>query len=194
MSTKRRICVALAFLAVSGVGAAILWHQQYRLPKRFAIVVEGKLYRSGGLTPRQLEHVAREYGIRTVLSLLDPNAPESVAERAAAARLGLRWVNVPLPGNGASTPEDRKNIKATLFAPDHAPILVHCGAGTNRTGLGVGMYRLHQQGWTAEQVLEEMREFGFEDLPRHQNLRAALMTEYQAARRDPSAATRPVGP
>ena len=178
---RRRICAALVLLGVAGSGAALLWHQQRGLPKRFAAVVEGRLYRCGQITPRQLEHVTREYEIRTVLSLLSPNAPESVTEREAAARLGLRWVNVPLPGNAASTPEDRQKIKATLFDPDAAPLLVHCAAGTNRTGLAVGMYRLHQQGWTVAQVLEEMRRYGFEDLPKHENLRQALATERQRA-------------
>jgi protein tyrosine/serine phosphatase len=170
-------------LVVCGAGAAaLLWHQQSCHPKRFAAVADGQLYRCGKVTPGQLERIAREYRIRTVLSLLNPAAPESAAEREAAGRLGLDWVNVPLPGNGASTAAQRERIKRVLFDPQAAPILVHCAAGTNRTGLAVGMYRIHEQGWTPERVLDEMRAFGFEDLPRHQKLRDALADEWRLAR------------
>ncbi len=164
------------------------------LPKRFGVVVEGQLYRCGEITPRQLEHVANEHGIRTVLSLLNPDVPESTAERQAAERIGLRWINVPLPGDGASTPEERARIKAALFDPTATPLLVHCAAGANRTGLAIGMYRMHQQGWSVEQVLEEMRRYGFEDLPKHENLRQALVSEWQVAQLDKPAQMRSVQP
>ena len=190
MPTQRRRRVLLALAVLAGAGTAVLWLWWPGAPKRFAVVEPGRLYRCGDITPRQLEHLARTHPLRTVLSLLDPDVPESIAERAAAKRLGLHWVNVPLPGNGASTPAQRERIKAVLFDPNAAPILVHCAAGTNRTGLAVGMYRLHEQGWTVEQVLSEMRRFGFEDLPRHQNLREALAAEWQAA----AASTRPDRP
>jgi len=159
------------------IGAAALWHRHSLLPRRFGVVAEGRLYRCGEITPRQLAYVARRYGLRTVLSLLDPAAPESVAERRAAEELGLRWINVRLPGNGASTPEQRQRIKAVLLAPDAGPTLVHCAAGVNRTGLAVGLYRIHSQGWTVAEVLAEMRAYGFEDLARHQDLREALQAE-----------------
>jgi len=76
-----------------------------------------------------------------------------------------------------------------LLDPALRPILVHCAAGVNRTGLAIGMYRLHVEGWTLEQVLEEMRHFGFEDLPKHENLRNALAAEAELARRARAGAT-----
>jgi protein tyrosine/serine phosphatase len=178
---------------VVGAGG-LVWLRQNALPKRFGVVVQGQLYRCGEITPGQLERVATEHGIRTVLSLLNPGAPESVAEHQAAERLGLRWINVPLPGDGASTPEERERIKAVLFDAGAAPLLVHCAAGVNRTGLAIGLYRIHQQGWSVEQVLDEMRRCGFEDLPKHENLRQALMAEWQAAQLGKPAASRPIQP
>jgi protein tyrosine phosphatase (PTP) superfamily phosphohydrolase (DUF442 family) len=194
MSPRRKTRTALAVVLVVAGAAAILWLPEWGTPKRFAVVEAGRVYRCGEITPGQLKWVMRRYGLRTVLSLLNPDVPESVAERAAAERLGLRWVNVALPGNGASTLADRERIKAVLFDRGAWPVLVHCGAGTNRTGLAVGMYRLHRQGWTLEQVLEEMRAFGFEDLPRHQNLREALASEWQAVRGGRSPATQAARP
>jgi protein tyrosine/serine phosphatase len=176
-----RTRLALALVAVTASGAALVYMQRRGMPKRFGVVEEGRLYRCGEITPSELEHVTRKYGLRTVLSLLNPEVPESATEREEAERLGLRWVNVPLPGDGASTPDERDRIKVVLLDPAAAPLLVHCAAGTNRTGLAVGMYRIHQQGWTVTQVLAEMRRYGFEDLPKHENLRQALATELQSA-------------
>ncbi|HUU97254.1 MAG TPA: tyrosine-protein phosphatase [Phycisphaerae bacterium] len=174
---KRLGIPLLVALAVAIASAAVWWQLAQRLPKRFATVVEGRLYRSGQISPAQLERLVRGYGIRTVVSLLDREARVSVAERRTAERLGIAWHCVPLPGDGASTPAERAQVKTLLFDPDAGSTLVHCAAGVNRTGLAVGMYRLHVQGWPLEQVLEEMRAFGFEDRAHHANLRDALAAE-----------------
>ncbi len=159
------------------------------LPKRFDVVEPGRLYRSGEISAQELEHVAATHGLKTVLSLLNPDVPESIAEREAAERLGLRWLNVPLTGDGASTPEQRQRIREIILDPSFGPMLVHCAAGANRTGLACGMYRIHQQGWSYEQVIDEMRRYGFKDKDHHENLRDALRQEAAAA-----AANRPVAP
>lgn len=164
-------------LALAAAAGGWAWHEATRLPKRFGVVEAGRLYRSGEVSPAQLETLAREKGIRTVLSLLDPSAPESVAERQAAERLGLTWLNIPLRGDGSSTPEARNEIRAILLRDDTGPMLVHCAAGSNRTGLTCGMWRIHRDGWTVEQVLDEMRRYDFEDLDKHENLLAALRDE-----------------
>lgn len=176
---RNRVLLAVAAGAVA-IGALAAWHGAVT-PKRFGVVQAGRLYRCGDITPTELEAVVKRHGIRSVLSLLNASAPETVAERDVAARLGVRWFNVPLTGDGASTPEDREAIKRIALDDANGPLLVHCSAGTNRTGLACGLYRIHRQGWTYEQVLAEMRGYGFDDLPKHQNLRDAL-AEAAAAR------------
>ena len=164
-------------LVLTVIGGALVWGLRSRLPKRFSEVVPAQLYRCGTVSPAQLRELHAKYGIRTVLSLLNPEAPESVAERTAAESLHINWLNVPLRGNGASTPADRERIKSIITDDSLGPILVHCAAGTNRTGLAIGLYRIHRQGWSAEQVLEEMKRFDFEDDSDHENLRAAIISE-----------------
>jgi protein tyrosine/serine phosphatase len=188
--THRRL-VAAALIAAAlgcGLGASTWWYNQ-RLPKRFGVVAERRLYRSGEVTPAQLQRLQQQHGIRTVVSLLDPTAPESVAERTAADALNMTWINIPLRGNGASTPADRNQLREVLADESLAPVLVHCAAGTNRTGLAVGMYRLHHDGWPLEKVMEEMKRYDFEDEAHHENLRQALQAEAERAR--PPATTQP---
>ena len=180
-STTRRLRIAVVLAAVFAlVAGGALWWRATLWPRRFAPVVAGHLYRSGEVTPAQLDRLVRDYGIRRVVSLLDASAPVTVAERAAAARLGLEWHNIPLPGDGASTPAERRQILALLSDPNAPPTLVHCAAGTHRTGLAVGLYRLRCQHWPLEQVLAELKQFGFNNLPKHENLRQALVAEAAA--------------
>jgi len=172
--TPVRVGLLLIVAAVVGLTA---YRYAALYPKRFGVVTEGQLLRCGDITPEQLKRVKAEFGVRTVLSMLNPDVPESAAERAAAAEIGLRWENVPLRGNGASTPEDRDRIRAILRDPAARPLLVHCSAGVNRTGLAVGMYRLHVERWTLNEVLEELHSTDFENLEKHQNLLDALAAE-----------------
>ena len=174
--TRRTLSLVIV---ASALVCVLSWQAQRAVPKRFAAVESGRVYRSGEISPEQLEHVAHTYHVQTVLCLLNPDAAETQAEREAADKLGLRWVNIPLTGDGASTPADREEIKRVFADPNAGPILVHCSAGTNRTGLAAGMYRMLYDGWTPKQVLAEMHEFDFEDLPKHENLREALEAEYR---------------
>lgn len=164
-------------LILAAAAGGVVWSLWTPLPKRFAEVVPGRLYRCGEVSPAHLKRLAEQFKLRTVLSLLNPDAPESVAERTAAERMHLKWLNVPLPGNGQSTSEERERIAAIVCDDALGPLLVHCAAGTNRTGLAIGLYRIRQQHWNANQVLDEMSQFDFRGDERHENLRAAIEAE-----------------
>jgi protein-tyrosine phosphatase len=40
-------------------------------------------------------------------------------------------------------------------------IFVHCRLGDDRTGMMVAAYRMAEEGWTADEAMNEMRSFGF---------------------------------
>lgn len=176
-----RVVVAGAVL-LALLGGTYVVGSYRSVPKRFAPVVDGRIYRSGRITPEQLEYLQRNYGVRTVLSLLNPDAPECAAERDAARTLGLEWRNVPLPGDGESSAQQRDEILRIMRDAESGPLLVHCAAGATRTGLAVGLYRITEQGWPLETALDEMRRFGFEDEPHHESVRQALAAAEEASK------------
>lgn len=182
--------VAGTTIVVVAVGIAA-WYQSSLWPKRFAVVDEGRLYRSGEVTTDQLKRLHDTYGIERVICLLNAEAPITQQEREAVEKLGLQWENISLTGDGASDAARRDALRALLLDPDAPPTLVHCAAGVNRTGLAVGMYRIHHDGWTYEQVYEEMLRFDFDDLPKHENLRQALREEAARAGDREKISTRP---
>jgi protein tyrosine/serine phosphatase len=123
------------------------------LPKNFAVVRPGVLYRSGQLRREHLEQVVREHGIRTVISL---NGNETVEERDWCRRLGVRRFAFEMPGDGLGAPKDFHRTLQIVADPARQPVLVHCAAGSYRTGVAVAAYRAVLEGWTPEDAIAEM--------------------------------------
>jgi protein tyrosine/serine phosphatase len=119
-------------------------------------VKRGILYRSGQLTSAQLMKAVERHNIRTVINLQWPGE-ELVEERAVAARLGVDFVNLPMPGDGFGEEWEFREILKILDDPQRRPVLVHCARGTCRTGAAVGIYRLERDGWALEDVATEMK-------------------------------------
>jgi protein tyrosine/serine phosphatase len=116
----------------------------------------GVLYRSGQLTGDQLTAAIERHGIRTVINLQMPG-DELAAERDLCARLGVDFVNLPMPGDGFGEEWQFREILKIIDDPQRRPAVVHCARGTCRTGAAVAIYRFERDGWTLEDVATEMR-------------------------------------
>lgn len=126
-------------------------------PKNFGTVAEGRLYRSGELTPAATRQVVREQGIKLIIDLGAHElgtSEERVAQQTADA-LGVRRVRLPLFGDGQGDPN--RYVEALRLATDPAnqPVLIHCAAGSERTGCAVAMYRHIFEGIPLEDGLRE---------------------------------------
>src|SRR3954469_17647071 len=66
----------------------------------FDVVKRGILYRSGQLNGDQLQAAIKRYGIKTVVSFQLPGK-DVFSERALARRLGIDFMNLPMPGDGS---------------------------------------------------------------------------------------------
>jgi protein tyrosine/serine phosphatase len=119
-------------------------------------VKRGVLYRSGQLTPTQLTDAIQRYNIRTVINLQWPGE-EMWAERDLTSRLGVDFVNLPMPGDGLGEEWQFREILKVLDDSERRPALVHCARGTCRTGASVAFYRFERDGWTPEDVAAELR-------------------------------------
>jgi protein tyrosine/serine phosphatase len=118
-------------------------------------VKRGILYRSGQLSGDQLREAVKRYQIRTVINLQWPG-DELKAERSLSRRLGVDFVNLPMPGDGLGEEWQFREILKILDDPDRRPALVHCARGTCRTGAAVAFYRFERDGWTPEDVANEL--------------------------------------
>lgn len=128
----------------------------------FDVVKPGILYRSGQLTPAQLEAAVRSYGIKTVVSLQNLTASANT-ERSLAERLGVGFLNLPMPGDGFGREEQFREVLKVVDDPNRRPVLVHCARGTCRTGAAVALYRFERDGWTIDDVSAEMERQVYRD-------------------------------
>lgn len=135
-------------------------------PKRFGVVVEGKIYRSGRLTPAAMKSVQERYGIRTIVDLgAEIDQPPENEERArrTAAALGMTRYRLNLIGDATGNPNYYVQALRLMSDPANQPVLVHCGAGTQRTGCAVILYRDLFEGRPIEQSVEEAERFDYDE-------------------------------
>ena len=154
-----RNAVIIALVGVFGAWYVIEGVMPNLFPKRFGVVVEGALYRSGELTPAATRKVVRERGIRTIVDL-GAHEPGTIEERRAievAESLGVTRVRLDLEGDARGDPNDYVRALRIVADPDAGPVLVHCAAGSQRTGCAIGLFRMIEHGWTLEQVIDEAR-------------------------------------
>ena len=88
----------------------------------------GILYRSGQLSSTQLIKAVQRYGIRTVVNFQLPGR-EMEAERTLAGKLGIGFVNLPMPGDGFGEEAQFRKVLEVIDDPERQPVLVHCAGG-----------------------------------------------------------------
>jgi len=104
-------------------------------------VESGVLYRSGQLTEPEFERVGREYGIRSILNLRGAHPGDAWydEEMAATRRLGMEHFDYPI---SASRFVPGRQMEEILDVVRRAPkpLLIHCQAGADRSGLVAAAY------------------------------------------------------
>ena len=160
----RKVLFGLIVLASTGIaGWLIALDRQNRLHwDHWDVVKPGILYRSGQLSSPQLTAAVRRYGIRTVVNFQLPGK-EMETERALAAKLGIGFVNLPMPGDGFGEEAQFRKVLEVIDDPDRRPVLVHCARGTCRTGSAVALYRFERDGWTIQDVAAELKRQTYRD-------------------------------
>lgn len=151
-SLRFAVAALLASVAVLGL---YLW--QLQRSGNFHSVVAGELYRSNQPTLERLALYQRDHHIRAVLNLrgAKPGAPWYEAERKAAAQLGLTLIDFPMSDHEVLSAARVDALVRTL-AQAPKPLLVHCKAGADRSGLASALYLAriaHIEPETAEKQL-----------------------------------------
>ncbi|HSZ56047.1 MAG TPA: dual specificity protein phosphatase family protein [Tepidisphaeraceae bacterium] len=163
-----RILGAVAALVVIAGLALIAWNngvKQYLFPKKFGVVEPGRIYRSGQISAKLIGPTLSKYHIGLVIDLSMEDTPDSRAERQVEAGRNVPRLSLPLGGDGVGNPDFYVQALAAMIEADrsHAPVLVHCQAGTERTGGVVATYRILVEGKSEEQAFAEARSYGHSD-------------------------------
>ncbi len=144
------------------------------IPKNFDVVETGKVYRSGELTSGAMEKVITDNDITLVIDLGAHHAGSDGSKREARTveLLGARRVLLPLFGDGTGDPNRYVEALRQLRSED-GPVLVHCAAGAQRTGVAISLYRMIEDGWSMDEALAEAQNYRY-DPEENPKLRAYL--------------------
>lgn len=157
-----------AFLVAGVAVTGLAWNNGLRdriEPRRWGVVVEGCVYRSGQIAAPIFERTLRHYGIHRVIDLTDPEtiSLHRDVEARAVRHAKMRYISAPLAGDGRGNLESYVRALVTMVgaARSHSPTLVHCQSGAQRVGGVVAMYRLLVERRTPAEACAELRTFGW---------------------------------
>lgn len=167
--SRRPILLAIAataLIATTGVAAWSFGIRDRFVPKRFGVVIPDKLYRSGQISRQLIGSVIDRYHIGTVVDLngYDEKDPDQKAELAISESKGVNHRCFPLKGNGTGKIERYADAVATIVESERKgiPVLVHCYAGTQRTGGCLSFYRLLVRRDAPASVYQDLGRYGWD--------------------------------
>lgn len=152
------IAIGVAVLAIVVYVNAI---RPNLVPKNFGTVDDGRVYRSGQLTPAAMRAVHDKYHIKTVVDLGSYPEGSRGDERnqQVAAALGMTRYRMRLEGDSTGNPNYYVQALKIMLDPAKQPVLVHCGAGSERTGYAAMVYDLYVRGTPIDEGLKNARKF-----------------------------------
>lgn len=150
LHTSRRAGSRLPVIIGIIVAAVVLWMVAWNngvgkmfTPKRFGVVEEGAIYRVSKLTPPTMRKLVRDLELKTIIDFgaYAEGSVEDLALARQAEKLGITRIRLPLTGFGTGNPNAYARALQLMADESNHPIMVGCGAGTERTGACVMLYR-----------------------------------------------------
>jgi hypothetical protein len=92
--------------------------------------------------------------------IVDTRVNRTGKERKEARKLGMQYVKISWR---CPFPRDKVFARFLKVVRDNPgkKVYVHCLLGDDRTGMMIAAYRMADEGWTAEEAMREMRQYGF---------------------------------
>lgn len=122
-------------------------------------------------------------GIKTVIDL-QIDGPSSEAGLVKGA--GMNFYRIGMTTSKAPTQAQVAQFLEIVNNPANQPVYVHCAGGRHRTGTMTAVYRMTNEGWTAQQAYNEMKQYHFEGFLDHPVLRNFVYAYAPIAPREPA--------
>jgi len=155
-----KLLVALLFMA------QLSWAGESGRPENWAVPIElpgvgnlyrvnENLYRSEQPTSEGMKNLKEIIGIKTVINLraFHSNAEEVMGTGLLNEELSVKTWHIE--------DEDVVRVLKLIRKNENGPLLIHCGQGSDRTGLMSAMYRIVEQGWSKDEAIKEMVDGGY---------------------------------
>jgi len=139
----RKLCWILGMIALACL--ARFWYLEEQ--GNFHVITPGEAYRSSQMDRDELEHYIRKYGIRSVINLQGRHDGKGwyTEENDVCRETGARHYDLDLASDRLPS---KSEIKALLdiFGTAPKPVLIHCQAGADRSGLAAAMWKMDVDG------------------------------------------------
>lgn len=120
--------------------------------------INDQYYRGGKLEGRDYSSLVAA-GIKAIVDLTSSDS--DLREPALAKQAGLKFFKLPMNGRVVPTSDEVASFLDIVGDPANQPVYVHCVAGKHRTGVMTAVYRMTEDGWTADQAFREMKQYNF---------------------------------
>ena len=120
--------------------------------------INGNYYRGAQPKGRDFADLVR-IGVKTLIDLTSDDAMAD--EKTLAGNVGLQYFQIPMTTHRAPTSEEIAQFLKIANDGANQPVYVHCVGGRHRTGVMTAVYRMTQDGWTADRAFNEMKQYKF---------------------------------
>ena len=141
--------------------------------KNFGCVSE-KFYRGAQPEGRDYQDLAA-LGIKMVIDLQREGDAD---EQRLVETAGMKFVRIPMSDKAWPSPEAAEQFLTLANDPANQPVFIHCRGGRHRTGAMTAIYRITNDGWTADRAFAEMKQYDFEHGYGHGTLRDYVYNYY----------------
>ncbi|MGH9548272.1 MAG: fused DSP-PTPase phosphatase/NAD kinase-like protein, partial [Terriglobales bacterium] len=113
------------------------------------------IYRGQDPKAKELVHLRDDLGIKTIISC---RTNDESKKFELCRKLGMNWVNIKTGVFETPSDEDLDRFESVMHNPAMQPVFLSCEMDMDRTGAYLAVYRMIDQGWTLDQVKQEMSE------------------------------------
>jgi len=168
MRTKAPAIYSAALAVALSLGSATARQASAQPPAASALLSSIHIDNFGQISPsyyRGAQPKGRDYadlaalGVKTLINLTSDDA--SPDEKAMAAKAGLGYFQIPMTTRTVPTVAQLTQFMKIVNDPANQPVYVHCVGGRHRTGVMTAVYRMTDDGWTADQAFAEMKKYQF---------------------------------
>lgn len=124
-------------------------------------IVAPNVMRSGQPSEGDFKILKEHYNVKTILNLRN-NKKHNEWEKEVIEKLGMKYINIPMSGRKKQSIEKIEKCLNIINNESNQPILVHCHAGKDRTGLICAAYRIKYDNWSFGDALIEMLAYGYD--------------------------------
>jgi len=131
--------VTLALLLLSAASYFFYIEEQ----GNFHPITPGEAYRSAQLDRDEFEYYIKKYNIKSIVNLRGehPDEPWYREETQVCAEKNVKHYNIALSSSREPADEDVRKLIA-IFENAPRPVLIHCQAGADRSGLAAAMWKM----------------------------------------------------